>query len=250
MARTGFRRRLQGCTLAIACAVSGVAVAEVEPPPTEEELAEERAADEALSIDSWYIRGDASLAYVNAATEYHPTADDSQKKRLVADGMGLGLHLGVGLRPVTDVTLGLLGSITHVPLTRLDGQFSGKGQGLYYGQAYIDHRLPVKVLRIGAGAGLGQIYTFGPEEEGYAGLGPVGSIWLAIDLPTSRHVALGVVAEFTGSAIRDTHDLQGEEHEFNTFMLVASIGFSLRISEPSLPKSMPSLAYGAAPSTL
>ncbi len=214
--------------------------------PEEEESAEDIAADQALSYDSWYIRADAGLAYVRADTAYHPVSDDSQKRRLIADGMGVSLRLGVGIRPAVDVTLGVLGGLTHVPLTRLDGQFSGEGEGLYYAMAYVDHRLPAKILRIGGGAGLGQIYTFGPEEEDFSGLGPVGGLWLALDVPSSRRVAVGIVAELTGSALRNTHSAFGEEHDFNTFMLVAGLSFTLRISEPSLPKSMPTFAGSPA----
>ncbi len=211
--------------------------------PDDEELsAEDIAADQALSYDVWYIRADVGLAYVRAETSYHPQSDDSNKKSLIADGMGLSLRLGVGVRPATDVTLGILGAITHVPITRLDGQFSGEGEGLYYAMAYVDHRLPAKILRIGGGAGIGQIYTFGPDEENFSGIGPVGGLWLAIDAPSSRRVALGIALEVTGAALRDTHSVFGQDHDFNTFMLVAGLHFTMRISEPSLPKSMPSFA--------
>jgi hypothetical protein len=241
LAEIGNRILAIGGVLNIVCwTVAGKATA-AEPDPAEPS-AEDIAADQALSYDTWYIRADAGLAYVRTATQYHPVSDDSQKRRLVADGMGLSLRLGVGLRPAVDVTLGILGGITHVPLTRLDGQFSGEGQGLYYAMAYVDHRLPAKILRVGGGAGLGQVYTFGPEEENFSGLGPVGGLWLALDVPSSRRVALGIVAEVTGSALRDTHHAFGEDHDFNTFLLVAGLSFSMRISEPSLPKSMPTFA--------
>ncbi len=241
MKTAGWARKL--CMGACAAAALLAAIEAHAAKPEEEELsAEDIAADQALSYDVWYIRADVGLAYVRAETKYHPQSDDSQKKSLIADGMGLSLRLGVGVRPATDVTLGILGAITHVPVTRLDGQFNGEGEGLYYAMAYVDHRLPAKILRIGGGAGIGQVYTFGPEEEDFSGVGPVGGLWLAIDAPSSRRVALGIALEVTGAALRDTHSVFGETHDFNTFMLVAGLHFTMRISEPSLPKSMPSFA--------
>jgi hypothetical protein len=150
------------------------------------------------------------------------------------------------------VTLGGLGRLVHSPLTRWDGAWQNKAQGVYYGEVFIDHRLPGTVLRLGGGIGPGWVYTLGPEQEGYGGVGPVGSVWLGMDFPTSERVALGIALDATGAAIRNSHDVAGTRNDFDTFFMVIGLSVSLRISEPSWPKNLPSLARtrSAAPTSL
>lgn len=200
--------------------------------------------DVILSSDSWFPRLDVGTAYVRASTRYHPTSDDSQTSKLEPEGAAATLALAVAARLGRDVTLGGLARLVHAPANHYEGEWHDTPQGLYYGALFIDHRLPARVLRLGGGIGPGHVYTVDPEESGFGQWGPVGSVWLGLDLPTSSRVALGLTADFTGAAIRERHSLDGRGHQFDTFLLVLGLGFTLRISEPSWPKSMPSLARG------
>jgi hypothetical protein len=198
--------------------------------------------DVVLSEDTWYVRLDLSLAYTRSEQQFHPTRDDTQKSTLTVAGLGPAVQLGAGLRLGTDVTLGALGRVVHSPVTRWEGSWESKAQGMYYGELFIDHRLPDTVMRLGAGIGPGWVYTLGPAQEGYGGLGPVATLWFGLDLPTSSRVAVGLGLDATGSAINNSHSLGGESTDFSTFMLVVGLSCTLRISEPSWPKNMPALA--------
>lgn len=195
-----------------------------------------------LSEDSWYLRLDAGFAYTREQATFHPTRDSSQKTSLDVSGLGPSIQLAIGARLGSDVTLGGLGRLVHSPVTQWEDGWQSKSQGIYYGEVFIDHRLPETVLRLGGGIGPGYLYTLGPEREGYGGIGPVATIWLGIDAPTSARVATGVTLDVTGAAIRQSHDVGGLRNDFSTFMLVVGISFSLRVSEPSWPKGMPTLA--------
>ncbi len=218
---------------------AGARGAEPEAPPEEED------ADEVLSSDSWFLRLDVGVAYLRANTRYFPVADDSEKGKLEPEGAAVTLELAVAARLGRDVTLGGLGRIAHAPSNYYDGEWNDTPQGLYYAAAFIDHRLPAKVLRLGGAVGPGVLYTIDPSRDSFSQLGPVGSVWLGVDLPTSSRTALGLVADFTGAAMRDRHSFDGRQHQFDTFMLVLGLAFTIRVSEPRLiPRSLPTLARG------
>lgn len=211
--------------------------AEAEAPPEEEDP------DVVLSNDSWFIRLDVGLAYLRANTRYFPVADESEKGKFEPEGTAITLQMAIAARLGRDVTLGGLGRIAHAPANHYDGEWNDTPQGLYYAAAFIDHRLPAKVLRLGGAVGPGVLYTLDPARDSFTQLGPVGSVWLGVDLPTSSRTALGIVADFTGAAMRDRHSFDGRQHQFDTFMLVLGLAFTIRVSEPRLiPRSLPSLA--------
>lgn len=196
-----------------------------------------------LSSDAWYLRLDVGGAYLRATTRYHPTADEDAKSKLEPSGPAITLQLAAAARLGRDVTLGGLGRLVHAPANYFDGEWHDTPQGLYYGALFIDHRLPAKVLRLGGAVGPGVLYGFDRDESGMTGWGPVGSVWLGLDLPTSSRVAVGLTADLTGAAMRERHTYDGARHQFDTFMLVLGLAFTIRVSEPSLlPRSLPSLA--------
>lgn len=218
--------------------------ADPEPATGEEEPGEEDP-DVVLSSDSWFIRLDVGGAYLRATTRYNPVSDDSDRDQLEPMGAAITLQLAVAARLGRDVTLGGLGRLVHAPANYYRGEWHDTPQGLYYAELFIDHRLPAKVLRLGGGVGPGVLYTVDPTQESFAQWGPVGSVWLGLDLPTSSRTALGLTADFTGAAMRDRHSFDGSQHQFDTFMLVLGIAVTIRVSEPSLwPRSLPSLARG------
>lgn len=228
----------------VALASLGIApahAAEPQPPPLEEDP------DVVLSSDSWFLRLDVGGAYLRTTTRYHPTADEEAKSTLEPSGAAITLQLAAAARLGRDVTLGGLGRLVHAPANYVDGEWHDTPQGLYYGALFIDHRLPAKVLRLGGAVGPGVLYSFDRDEEGMSQWGPVGSIWLGLDLPTSSRVAVGLTADLTGAAMREHHSYDGANHQFDTFMLVLGLAFTIRISEPSLlPRSLPTLARGQA----
>ncbi|MBK7581385.1 MAG: hypothetical protein IPI67_14375 [Myxococcales bacterium] len=207
----------------------------------------EEDADAILSTDSWFLRLDVGAAYLRTTTRFHPVADDSQKSQFEPNGVALTLQLAIAARLGRDVTLGGLGRLVHSPANNYEGTWHDTPQGLYYGALFIDHRLPARVLRLGGGIGPGHLYSVDPAQQGFGQWGPVGTIWLGLDLPSSSRVALGLTADVTGAAMRQTHELAGAAHQFDTFMLVMGLSFTIRISEPSWPKSMPSLAMTRPP---
>jgi len=223
-------------------ALTGALALSAAPALASEPVATEDEADVVLSSDSWYLRLDVGGAYLRTTTRFHPVADDSQDDKLEPQGAALTLQLAAAARLGRDVTLGGLGRMVHSPANRWDGEWRDTPQGLYYGALFLDHRLPARVLRLGGAVGPGVLYSFDPAGEGFSQWGPVGSVWLGLDLPSSKRVALGLTADLTGAAMREHHSLDGAQHQFDTFMLVLGLAFTLRISEPSFPKSMPALA--------
>ena len=213
----------------------------------EEELSPEEDPDVVLSYDSWFLRLDVGVGYMRALTNYEPDGGGGEEQELELVSAAPMLELAVAGRLGRDVTLGGLGSLAHAPVTQHDGSWQSDSQGLYYAALFIDHRLPAKVLHIGAGVGPGYVYTFGPEEKHFGNLGPVGTAWLGVDLATSSRVAIGLVADFTGAAITDTHSIAGVRHHVSTFMMVLGLSFTIRISEPSFPDALPSVASAAPP---
>ncbi len=212
-------------------------------PATSEEGPEEEDPDLVLSSDSWFLRLDVGAAYLRATTRYNPVSDDSDRDQLEPMGAAITLQLAAAARLGRDVTLGGLGRIVHSPANYYRGEWHDTPQGLYYAEVFIDHRLPAKVLRLGGGVGPGVLYTVDPTQESFAQWGPVGSVWLGLDLPASSRTALGLTADLTGAAMRDRHSFDGSQHQFDTFMLVLGIAVTIRVSEPSLwPRSLPTLA--------
>ena len=196
-----------------------------------------------LSYDGWFLRADVGLAYTHTVTRHHPVGDDSDKRTLEADGLGPTLDLAVAARLGRDVTLGGLGQLVHSPATLREDDAEARAQGLYYAAVFVDHRLPWSIVHLGGGAGGGYIYASGPDDESIGGLGPVGTLWLGLDFPSSSRVALGVVFDVVGAAMKDEQSIDGGgRHEFDTFLLVIGASFTLRISEPSWPDSFPPLA--------
>jgi hypothetical protein len=230
-------------SLAVIAVLATLAQPALAEEPEEEELAEQdEDPDFVLSYDGWFVRMDAGVAYLRALSEFDPPDSAGPDTEMEAIGFGPSLQLAIAARLGRDVTLGGLGGTVHAPATRQNGQWKGNGQGMYFAAAFIDHRLPAKILRLGGGAGGGYFYTVGPNEERVNGVGPVGALWLGIDSPTSARVAIGVVFDMTAGAMRDTRNLSGVATQFDTFMLALGVSFTLRISEPSWPKSFPRLA--------
>lgn len=208
-----------------------------------EAAAEEEDPDVVLSSDAWFLRLDVGGAYLRATTRYRPVADESQKSKIEPNGAAITLQLAAAARLGRDVTLGGLARLVHAPANYYYGEWHDTPQGLYYGAIFLDHRLPAKVLRLGGAVGAGHLYTVDPDQESFGQWGPVGSVWLGLDLPTSSRVALGLTADLTGAAMRENHSFDGAQHQFDTFMLVLGLAVTIRVSEPSLlPKSMPTLA--------
>lgn len=212
----------------------------------EEAAAEWEDPDVILSSDAWFIRLDVGGGYLRANTRFHPVADDSAESKLEPYGAAVTLQLSIAARLGRDVTLGGLGRLVHSPANYEEGEWHDSPQGMYYGAIFLDHRLPAKVLRLGGAVGPGYLYSIDPTYEGFGQWGPVGSIWLGLDLPASSRVALGLTLDFTGGAMRERHELDGVQHQFDTFMMVLGLAFTLRISEPSWPKTLPTLARARA----
>jgi hypothetical protein len=208
--------------------------------PTEEEIEAEQFAQ--LSEDTWFIRLEAGGAYVRALTQYRRSGADVAQQKHEVMSFAPTVELAIAARLGRDVTLGVLGSIAHAPAVRDSDGWHGKSQGMYYAAAYIDHRLPARVLHLGGGIGPGYLYTTGPELEDFGGIGPVGTVWFGLDLPSSKRVALGLTADVAAGAISHTHALDDGRNDFDVFMLVVGLAFTIRISEPSWPSSLPSLA--------
>jgi hypothetical protein len=206
-----------------------------EPPPEEDHFVQ-------LSEDTWFLRLEAGGAYLRSVTRYRRAGSDEPRDRLEVSSFGPTIELAIAARLGRDVTLGGLGSIAHSPAVRDSDGWHGTSQGLYYAALYIDHRLPARILHLGGGIGPGYLYTVGPELEDFGGLGPVGTLWLGLDLPSSKRVALGITGDFTAGAMQDTHGLDDGRNDFDVFMFAIGLAFTIRISEPSFPTSMPKLA--------
>lgn len=195
-----------------------------------------------LSTDGWYLRLDVGGAYTRTTTRFHPSGDDSAKEKLELEGWAPTLALSAGGRLGSDVVLGGLFRVIHVPRATSTAEGVEGRAGTYFGELFLDHRLPARILHLGGGIGPGYVYSIGPANESFGAWGPVASVWLGLDAPTGKRVALGLVADFTGAAIRETHVVRGTTNEFQTFMLAMGLAITLRISEPSLPRSLPSIA--------
>lgn len=195
-----------------------------------------------LSSDAWFLRFDIGAAYTRAVTRYRPSSGGSAERPLESWAFAGALELAVGARLGRDVTLGALGNLTHAPVTQWEGEWHSRSQGMYYAAMFLDHRLPAKVLRLGGAVGPGRVYAPGPEPVDVSGWGPVGSIWLGLDVPNSSRVALGLTADVTGAAARDHVTLGGIAHDANLFLLSVGLSMTLRISEPSWPKTFPKIA--------
>ena len=231
------RRGLWAALFVLTTFAKTAAAAEAETPlPPEEDP------DVILSSDGWLLRLDLGAAFTRTETRIEPSAGSGGAYTADATGAAATVQLAMAARLGRDVTLGGLGRLVHAPATRRDDAWDNNPQGMYYAELFIDHRLPARALRLGGGVGPGYIYTVDPPGDGFGAVGPVGSLWLGLDLPSSPRVAWGLTADFTGGAMKTTHSVAGEPSDMRTFMMVIGLAVTLRISEPSLPKALPNLA--------
>ena len=214
-----------------------------DPAPSAEQ---EEDPEVVLSTDSWFIRLDLGAAYARAETRYQPSGGGGNEQKLAVSGAAATLQMAIAARLGRDVTLGGLGRLVHAPASSREGSWSDSPQGMYYGELFIDHRLPANVLRLGGGVGPGYIYSVDPVGQSFGSVGPVATAWLGLDLPSSARVAWGLTADVTGAAMRARHAVAGVQSEMKTFMLVIGLAVTLRISEPSWPTGLPSLARQAS----